>query len=123
MSSAYTITLRFVLRAQIRLLSFGNETNASNAGEKGFTITGFNETPLPNRRLPRAVKPLRHPSNPDSWLTPYAFLPERWLLDKDHPLQPRGAFRALEYGPHDYIGEEPGDAADKAAPDSDGEGV
>ncbi|KAL5342020.1 cytochrome P450 [Aspergillus crustosus] len=44
--------------------------------------------------------------NAQHWPDPHAFIPERWLVDPDHPLYPpAGAWRPFEHGPRDCIGQ------------------
>ena len=41
------------------------------------------------------------------WPEPDAFIPERWLVNKDDPLYPvKGAWRGFEFGPRNCIGQE-----------------
>lgn len=42
----------------------------------------------------------------ENWVSPDAFLPERWLVEPGHRLYPRkGAWRAFEWGPRNCIGQ------------------
>lgn len=44
--------------------------------------------------------------NPAYWKRPNEFLPERWLVEPEHPLYPvKGAWRPFEYGPRNCIGQ------------------
>ncbi|KAJ5647168.1 hypothetical protein N7490_003540 [Penicillium lividum] len=50
-----------------------------------------------------------HPAvhrNPAFWPQPHDFIPDRWLVEKDHPLYPpAGGWRAFEHGPRQCIGQ------------------
>jgi cytochrome P450 len=44
--------------------------------------------------------------NPDYWVDPHSFLPERWLVEPGHSLHPpKGGWRPFEFGPRNCIGQ------------------
>jgi cytochrome P450 len=44
--------------------------------------------------------------NPNYWKQAESFIPERWLVEPEHPLYPvKGAWRAFEFGPRGCIGQ------------------
>ena len=101
----YTVA---VIKETLRLYPPASSTRN---GEPGFTVTAPDGRQCPTEGLIIWSNHFAIHRNPDFWPQPDAFLPERWLAEKDDPsLFPpaavKGAWRAFEHGPRNCIGQE-----------------
>ena len=92
-----------VIKETIRLFP---AASSARDGEQGFSITeDGHQYPTEGCMVWSLHQAIHH--EPLYWPEPEAFIPERWLVSKDHPLYPvKGAWRPFEFGPRNCIGQE-----------------
>ncbi|KAI9884809.1 MAG: hypothetical protein M1823_003398 [Watsoniomyces obsoletus] len=82
--------------------------NAPRAGQPDFFLT--DDTTGHRYPTENCIVWLNHHAlhrNPNFWIRPNEFVPERWLVGSDDPLHPvRNAWRPFELGPRNCIGKE-----------------
>ena len=75
-------------------------------GEPGFSITHNGHSYPTEGFTVWSMHQVMH-REPAYWPEPDSFIPDRWLVSKDHGLYPvRGAWRPFEFGPRNCIGQE-----------------
>jgi cytochrome P450 len=81
--------------------------SSTRSGEPDFFVTGLNGRQLPTDGFLVWSNSYAIHRDPNLWLEPDKFVPERWLVEEGDRLYPRkGAFRPFEFGPRNCIGQE-----------------
>lgn len=76
-------------------------------GSADCSIVGPDGTKYPTEGMLVWVMHQSLHRNPKYWPKPNEFLPERWLVEPEHPLYPiKEAWRPFEYGPRNCLGQE-----------------
>lgn len=93
-----------VLKETMRLYPVASSLRG---GEPGFCVRDPEGRSLPTDGfLVWAVSQPLH-RDPNYWVRPETFIPDRWLVGPEDPLYPiKGAWRPFEYGPRNCIGQE-----------------
>jgi len=87
-------------------MRFYPPSGAMREGIPGAYLTDHNGTQYPTDGFFISQLHLTIHTNPRVWARPKEFLPERWIVDSDHPLHvPPHAFRVFELGPRNCIGQ------------------
>lgn len=93
-----------VIKEALRLYPPASSTRS---GEPDYFVTDRDGRQLPTDGLLVWSNAYAIHRDPDLWLEPDQFIPERWLVEEGDPLYPRkGAFRPFEFGPRNCIGQE-----------------
>ena len=80
--------------------------SALREGQPGVELEDNNGTKYPTEGFLLWILHGSIQRNPNYWPEPHAFIPDRWLVDRGHPLYPpKHAMRAFELGPRDCIGQ------------------
>ncbi|KAJ5658226.1 uncharacterized protein N7484_001875 [Penicillium longicatenatum] len=80
--------------------------SALREGQPGVELQDKNGTKYPTEGFLLWILHGSIQRNPNYWPEPHTFIPDRWLVDMDHPLHPpKHAMRAFELGPRDCIGQ------------------
>ena len=92
-----------VIKETLRLFPPGS---AIRQGSFGADLVGEDGTRYPTGDILIWILHTAMHRDPQYWVDPDSFLPERWLVDPDHKLYPRKeAWRAFEWGPRNCIGQ------------------
>ena len=92
-----------VIKETMRLFPAASSTRN---GEPGFFLEEDSHFYPTNGCIVWSLHQAIH-REPRYWPQPDAFIPERWLVDKNDPLYPvKGAWRGFEFGPRNCIGQE-----------------
>ncbi len=94
-----------IIKETLRLYPAASSTRQ---GEPGFNIVAPDGRLYPTDGLLIWSNHFAIHRNPDSWKRPDAFLPQRWMVEKEDGLSnaDKGAWRAFEHGPRNCIGQE-----------------
>ena len=93
-----------VIRETLRLFPV---VTAPRAGQPDFFLTGHDGDRYPTENCLVWLNHHALHHNPNFWVQPDDFLPERWLVPADDPLHPvKNAWRPFEFGPRTCIGQE-----------------
>ncbi|KAL8724720.1 MAG: hypothetical protein Q9166_007791, partial [cf. Caloplaca sp. 2 TL-2023] len=94
-----------VIKETLRLYPPASSTRQ---GEPGFNIIAADGRSCPTDGFLVWSNHFAIHRNEGSWKQPDDFLPQRWLVEKDHSLfnADKGAWRSFEYGPRNCIGQE-----------------
>ncbi|KAL9015327.1 MAG: hypothetical protein Q9173_000055 [Seirophora scorigena] len=94
-----------VIKETLRLYPPASSTRQ---GEPGFNIVAPDGRSCPTEGFLVWSNHFAIHRNEASWKDPDRFLPQRWLVDKNHDLfnADQGAWRSFEYGPRNCIGQE-----------------
>jgi cytochrome P450 len=81
--------------------------SSTRSGEPAYFITDFNGRQLPTDGFLVWSNSYAIHRDPNLWLDPDKFVPERWLVEEGDRFYPqKGAFRPFEFGPRNCIGQE-----------------
>ena len=92
-----------VIKETLRLFPPGS---AIRQGSFGADLVSEDGTRYPTKDIMIWILHTAMHRDPQYWVDPDSFLPERWLVDPGHELYPRKeAWRAFEWGPRNCIGQ------------------
>lgn len=93
-----------VIKETLRLYPPASSTRS---GEPDHFLTDLHGRQLPTEGFLVWANSYAIHRDPDLWLEPDNFIPERWLVEEGDRLYPqKGAFRPFEFGPRNCIGQE-----------------
>jgi sterigmatocystin biosynthesis cytochrome P450 monooxygenase len=97
----------FLLAVTKETLRLYPPTSTARFGLPGFYLTDSNGKRLPTQNCLVVANHHGIHHNPHFWPRVEEFLPERWLVDENHPLYPvKNGWRPFERGPRNCLGQE-----------------